>query len=104
MKNNILENHKNEIAGIISVNDRIVIRGTLPIVSYSQGMNSFLFRNSIRILDYLKFASGLRDNYIDYVKNFAMENNIPIKPLNSYKISKEDEVQKFLEELFHCKY
>ena len=98
MKNNILENHEKEIAGIISVNDRIVIRGTLPIVSYSQGMNSFLFRNSIRIFDYLKFASGLRDNYIDYVKNFATENNIPIKPLNSYKIFKEDEVQKFLEE------
>ena len=42
MKNNILTNHENEIAGIISMNDRILIRGSLTEVAYSGGMNSFL--------------------------------------------------------------
>jgi len=97
MKNNILTNHKNEIAGVISVNDRIIIRGNLPGISYKDGMTSYLYSNKIKIFDYVKFASDLRDEYNVYVANFAKENNIPVKALNSYKISKENEVRKYLE-------
>ena len=70
MKTNILENHKNEIVGMISVNDRIIIRGNLPGVSYIDGMTSYLYSNKIRIFDYTEFASGLRDEYNNYVTNW----------------------------------
>jgi hypothetical protein len=97
MEDNILSNHKNEIAGIISMNDRILIRGSLTGVAYSGGMNFFLYTNKIQIFDYTKFASGLRDQYREYVNEFASSNNVPIKSLTSYKISKKDIVQLYVE-------
>ncbi len=79
------------------MNDRIIIRGSLPGVSYAGGMTCYLYSNRIMIFDYKKFASGLRDDYNDYVMNFSETNKVSIIPVNSYKISKEDKVKEIIE-------
>ncbi len=52
----ITERYKEQIAGVISCYDRIIIQGTIPEWCYDQGMTSFLFAQKIRIFDYPAFA------------------------------------------------
>ncbi|GFP29812.1 hypothetical protein HKBW3S34_00733 [Candidatus Hakubella thermalkaliphila] len=56
----ITERYKDQIHGVLSCYDRVVLRGTLPGWSYAQGMTSFLYANQIRIFDYPSFAQPLR--------------------------------------------
>ena len=52
----LTERYAEEIAGVISCYDRIVIQGTLPEFSYAQGMTNFLKSKQIRIFDYTQFT------------------------------------------------
>jgi hypothetical protein len=56
----ITERYKEQITGVLSCYDRIVIQGTLPGWCYDQGMTAFLYSQGIRIFDYPGFAQGLR--------------------------------------------
>ena len=53
--------HKEHIHGILSCFDRVIITGTLPQISYAEGITSYLYNKGIRIFDYAKFAEPFRD-------------------------------------------
>jgi hypothetical protein len=48
------------LAGVLSCYDRIVITGTLPGACFADGMTSFLRSRGIRIFDYPQFAAAAR--------------------------------------------
>ena len=57
----LTDRYKSKIDGILSCYDRVVITGTLPVISNAQGITFYLFSQGVRIFDYPKFAEPFRN-------------------------------------------
>ena len=75
----LTERHSEEIAGVLSCFDRILIQGTLPGLSYAQGMTSYLYAHNIRVFDYVRFAQPLRESICQNAERLAAENGLTIE-------------------------
>ena len=73
------ERYKDNIHGILSCYDRIVIKGTIPQLCYAKGMTSYLYSKGIRIFDYPRFAEPYRDDIRANAAKLASENDIEIE-------------------------
>ena len=58
----LTERYKDQISGVLSCYDRIIIQGTLPQWCYAKGMTDYCYAHQIRIFDYAKFVQPLRDS------------------------------------------
>ncbi|MEA2463325.1 MAG: hypothetical protein QOJ98_1072, partial [Acidobacteriota bacterium] len=57
----LIERHRDQILGVLSCLDRVVIRGTLPSVCHAQAMATTLDSRGIRLFDYAtEFAQPFR--------------------------------------------
>src|SRR6266436_4833214 len=56
----LTERHREQIAGVLSCFDRIIIQGTLPGLCFADGMTRYLNLKGIRIFDYPRFAEPFR--------------------------------------------
>ena len=62
MTTQLTERYKNDLQGVLSCYDRIVITGTLPGACYARGMTSYLYAHQIKVFDYAKeFADPLHN-------------------------------------------
>ena len=57
----LTQRYSEKISGTLSCYDRIVITGTLPVLSNAAHLTSYMFENKLRIFDYAKFAEPYRD-------------------------------------------
>lgn len=94
----IVESHKNEIDGVLTCLDRIVIHGTLQGVGYAGGMTGFLYSENRKIFDYPKFAGGLRDELRTHVQHMAKTFDVEIEHIRKHRIRKLDKVKETLGE------
>jgi len=96
MTQSLVERYSEQIAGVLSCYDRVVITGTLPGVCYADGMTRFLHGRGIRIFDYPQFAMALRDRVRDRATSVAAAAGITIEHIAKAHIRKEDVVAKVL--------
>jgi hypothetical protein len=54
------ETYQDKISFTLSCYDRIIINGTLPEISYAQGMTSYMFGHDQKIFDYPRFANPMK--------------------------------------------
>jgi hypothetical protein len=95
----LTERYADQIAGVISCFDRIVIMGTLPGVCYAEGMATYLRIHGIRLFDYPRFAEPLRDEVRANAERLAAEQGLGIEFIRSTgAFRKEDRVQAVLAE------
>ena len=94
----LTEKYQNQIKGMISCFDRVVIHGTLPSFCYAEGMTTFLYFKGIRIFDYPTFAKTLRDELRDNAEKLANENNLEIEFIRKNKFRKEKRIKQILRE------
>lgn len=94
--NNILQKHRNELDGIISCNDRIVLRATLKGRNYAQAMTSFLYEQNILVFDYPKQMQALRDLQRENAAKLANDTNTEIMFVRCKNLRKESLVQNIL--------
>jgi len=87
----ITERYKDQIIGVISCFDRIVIQGTLPGLCYDGGMTSFLNAHGIRIFDYPKWAQTLRDELRVHTEQIAKDNGLEIEFIRKVDDFRKDE-------------
>ena len=92
----LTERHENQIAGVLSCWDRMLLFGTLPKICYAEGMTSYLFERKIKIFDYPKFAQPFRDELRANAERLALENGIEIEFLRKRNVRKEDRVKEIL--------
>jgi hypothetical protein len=93
------ERHPEEIPGVISCYDRILIQGTLPGLCYAQGTTSYLYARQIRIFDYPRFAKLLRDALRNNAERLATENGLEIEFIGRPEsFRKEDRVHQVLKQ------
>jgi hypothetical protein len=90
------EKYSNELDGVLSCYDRIVITGSLYPFCYAQGMTSYLYRQGIRIFDYAKFADGLRERVRENAEALALANGLEIEFTRKKDFRKENRVQQVL--------
>lgn len=67
------------LTGVLSCYDRILITGTLPGACFADGMTSFLCARGIRIFDYPQFALPLRERVRDNAQALAAEHGVTIQ-------------------------
>jgi hypothetical protein len=93
----LTERYAEQIAGVISCFDRIVIMGTLPGVCYAEGMARYLRIHDIRLFDYPRFAEPLRDEVRANAERVAAEHGLSIEFVRAAgAFRKEDRVQAVL--------
>jgi len=85
----LTETYKNEISFILSCYDRIIISGTLPEISYSQGMTKYMYQNEVRIFDYPKFAEPFKEAIRANAERIAKENGVEIEFIRKAGVRKE---------------
>jgi len=94
----ITERYKEQIAGVISSYDRLIIQGTIPGWCFASGMTSFLHAKSIKIFDYPQFANSLREDIRHNAEQIAKENGIEIEFIKKIKaFRKDDRIKEILQ-------
>jgi hypothetical protein len=80
----LTERYKNDLQGVHSCYDRIVITGTLPRVYYAQGMTSYLYAHQIKVFDYANvFANPLRNIIRENAQMIAKASGVSIEHVNN---------------------
>jgi hypothetical protein len=92
----LLERYSDQIAGVISCFDRIVLQGTLPGFSYADGMTHYLYTHQIRIFDYPKWADGLREQLRANAEKLAKEHGVEIEFIRKANFRKEARIAEVL--------
>ena len=92
----LTETYKDQIRGVLSCYDRIIIQGTLLGICYAGGMTSYLNFKRIQIFDYFKFAEPLRDEIKETAERIAREAGIEIEYIRNQHLKKEARVAQIL--------
>lgn len=92
----LVERHAEQIAGVLSCYDRIIIQGTLPGLCHAEGMTSYLYGHHIRIFDYARFAEPLRDQIRANAERLAQRAGIQIEFVRTTSVRKESRIQEVL--------
>jgi hypothetical protein len=92
----LTERHADQIAGVLSCYDRMLVFGTLPGICFAEGMTSFLFQRGVRIFDYAKFAEPFRNRIRENAECMAAAAGLEIQFIRKRNFRKEDRVQEIL--------
>ena len=79
MSRALTERYGEDIAGVLSCYDRILITGTLPGACFAGGMTHILYSKGIRIFDYAQFTAPLRDRVREQAVTIARDAGIAIE-------------------------
>src|SRR3954452_5856806 len=90
----LTERHEEQIAGVLSCWDRMLVFGTLPKICYAEGMTSYLHANQVRIFDYPRFAEPFREQWRENAERLAADNGINIEFSRKRNVRKEDRGQR----------
>jgi hypothetical protein len=75
----LIERHRDQILGVLSCLDRVVIRGTLPSVCHAQAMATTLDSRGIRLFDYAtEFAQPFRQSIRAHAERVAADGGIEV--------------------------
>lgn len=95
----LVQRHASHIRGVLSCFDRILLTGTLPDICHADAFTRELNRRHVRIFDYTKFATPLRDAIRENAERLAKEHGLVIEHIRRIKaFRKEDRVQQILAE------
>ncbi len=95
----LTERRSEQIAGVPSCYDRMLIQGTLPGLCYAEGMTTYLYAHHIRIFDYAQWAQPLRETLRENAERLAAENGLEIEFIRRPKsFRKEDKIHQVLKQ------
>jgi len=92
----LVERHADQIAGVLSCYDRIILQGTLPGLCHAEGMTSYLYAHDIRIFDYARFAEPLRDQIRANAEHLARKHGIEIEFVRNTSFRKEKRIREIV--------
>lgn len=92
----LTERYSEQISGVLSCYDRILMNGTVQPLCYAQGMTKYLYTQQIRIFDYTQFAEPLGDRVRANAETVAREAGVAIEFVTQ-GIRKEAHIQAILD-------
>ena len=100
--NPFVEHHRNQVAGVLSCFDRVVITGTLPDVGHAQAMAGYLSYHNVRLFDYARWAEPLRNEIRDNAEREATRAGLDIEFIRNHKaFRKEQRIKDILDQRGH---
>lgn len=87
-----------QIAGILSCYDRLIVRGTIPDFCYAQAMTTYMYAHRIRIFDYTQFAQPLREGLREHAEQLAADNGIAIEFIRRSSLRKSEKIAALIQE------
>src|SRR3989304_4119662 len=81
----LTERYADQLDGVLSCYDRLVITGSLQPFCYAQGMTRYLYQHGIRIFEYAAFAEPLRERLRANAEVLAEANGVKIEFTHSGK-------------------
>jgi hypothetical protein len=94
----LLQRYADQILGVISCYDRVIVRGTIPGFAYAKGMESYLRTQQIRLFDFPRFAMPLRDAIRSNAEQLAQAHGIAVQFLRHHEERKEAIVERIVEQ------
>jgi predicted transcriptional regulator len=85
----LIDTYTRDITCVLSCYDRLIISGTIPEISFSQGMTSYMYQNEVKIFDYPKFAEPYKDAIRANAERIAEENGVEIEFIRKAGVRKE---------------
>jgi hypothetical protein len=85
-----VQQHRQDVIGVLEGFDRLLFRGTLRWISYSEGLDRFLTAAHVKYKDFGVFAQGLSERLKDHAQKVAAKAGRPYKYLAASGQSKED--------------
>lgn len=99
MNISLLDRHAEDIVGVLSCYDRIIITGTVADISYAGGMTGILYARGVRIFDFEAFAKPFADELQNNAKRLVEEAGLEIEYIPSpKKFRKEDRIAEILQQ------
>jgi hypothetical protein len=92
-----LQQHADQIQGVLNGFDRMRFRGTLRELAYPRGMFSFLCNRDVLLKDFKSYVQGVTDRIRETTEQLAKAQGRPRVYLDSLKISKEDQARQIAE-------
>jgi hypothetical protein len=82
--------HQDDVAGVLSGFDRLVLRGTLRSIAYAEGMSQYLWNNQVLLKDFGSHVEQVSHQL--KAASLAEANAVgrPVRYLASAEVSKED--------------
>jgi len=94
----LTEKYAESLDGVLGCYDRIVITGSLGELCYAKGMTHYLYAHDIRIFDYARFTTPLRDAIRANAVSIAAAAGVEIEFIGKKDFRKEDRIQARLAE------
>jgi len=92
----LTQRYSQKIVGTLSCYDRIVITGTLPVLSNAGHLTTYMYQNNIRIFDYPQFAEPFRDTLKANAEKIAGESGVTIEFIRKGNVRKEALVESII--------
>jgi hypothetical protein len=93
----ITERYHEQIVGVISCFDRIVVNGTLPDICHAGAMAAQLTTRNMLFFDYGDFVNPIRNMLHDNARKVATDHGVEIEPIRKLKdFRKEDRIQEII--------
>jgi len=94
----LVQRYGDQILGVLSCYDRVIVRGRIAEIDYAKGMAVYLRAHQVRLFDFPNFAQPFRDEIRSNAEQLAREHGIEIKFIRHHEERKEAIVAKLLEQ------
>jgi hypothetical protein len=75
----LVERYADQILGVLSCYDRVIVRGRLAEIDYAKGMAAYLRADGVRLFDFRQWANPLRDEIRNNTERLAQEHGIEVR-------------------------
>ncbi|MCL5997012.1 MAG: MarR family transcriptional regulator [Chloroflexi bacterium] len=92
------EKYANQVEGVLSCYDRLIVTGSLQPLCYAKGMTHYLSQQGIRVFDFATWAQPKRDEIRANAEALAQANGITIEFIRKQGTRKEDRINAILKQ------
>src|SRR5207245_9464032 len=92
----LVERYRDEIAGVLSCVDWLMLQGRIGIFSYADGMTRYLTARGIKIFDFIKWAGPATEALKKHVEGVAAQAGLVIDFVRKKNFRKEQRIEEVL--------
>jgi hypothetical protein len=92
----LVERYRDEIAGVLSCVDRLVLQGRIGVFSYADGMTRYRTARGIKIFDFIKWAGPATEALKKHVEALAAQAGLEVDFVRKKNFRKEQRIEEVL--------
>jgi hypothetical protein len=98
----LADRYADRLKGVLQCFDRVIVWGTLPVVSHPAGLAHFFAERDLPLTEFASFVSRLRDELVAHIRHLAEEAQLEIEYITSSRsFRKEARIEAILRDRGH---